>query len=296
MFDHRGSLHPISRSSLLSAVALGMFFAPCSPANEIPIAGKTRSGVQTGASPMPRVYAPVRSRQIKPTYPWKTKIPTTIFWIGEEPTKNNPVPNNKSSWDPKWEERFGGYDDPDPKQRTWDYRPKGISNPGQNPFYIALPYNDIVNSKKTKPEAPRVIPWFKQRFQRQGKSVCKGQWVAIRYGKKVCYAQWEDCGPFNTVDWKYVFGKSRPVNRNNKGAGLDVSPAVRDYLGIRSGAHCDWRFVTVREVPDGPWRRFGENNDFVQAKAKEQERQLARMEELRRKREEWLKRQRPGTY
>jgi hypothetical protein len=32
--------------------------------------------------------------------PWKIGIVTTIFWIGERPTTNNPVPNDRSSWDP----------------------------------------------------------------------------------------------------------------------------------------------------------------------------------------------------
>jgi hypothetical protein len=27
----------------------------------------------------------------------------------------------------------------------------------------------------------------------------------------------------------------------------------------------DWRFVEAREVPPGPWRRYGENNPFVQS-------------------------------
>ena len=32
-------------------------------------------------------------------YPWKSNIVTTIFWIGEKPSANNPVPNRASSWD-----------------------------------------------------------------------------------------------------------------------------------------------------------------------------------------------------
>ncbi|PYL44311.1 MAG: hypothetical protein DMF42_01625, partial [Verrucomicrobia bacterium] len=26
-------------------------------------------------------------------YPWKKNIVTTVFWIGEKPSANNPVPN-----------------------------------------------------------------------------------------------------------------------------------------------------------------------------------------------------------
>ena len=32
-------------------------------------------------------------------YAWKLGIITTIFWIGERPSGNNPVPNDRSSWD-----------------------------------------------------------------------------------------------------------------------------------------------------------------------------------------------------
>ena len=32
-------------------------------------------------------------------YPWKKNIVTTVFWIGEQPSGNNPVPNRRSSWD-----------------------------------------------------------------------------------------------------------------------------------------------------------------------------------------------------
>src|SRR6201984_347721 len=49
--------------------------------------------------------------------PWKTGIVTTIFWIGERPTANNPVSNDSSSWDPNWFSDYGGYDDPNSTSR-----------------------------------------------------------------------------------------------------------------------------------------------------------------------------------
>jgi hypothetical protein len=58
--------------------------------------------------------------------------------------------------------------------------------------------------------AKDVIPWFKDAFVRDGQSVLKGRWLAIRRGNKVCYAQWEDCCPFFTDHWQYVFGNERP--------------------------------------------------------------------------------------
>lgn len=188
-----------------------------------------------------------------PLFPWRKNIFTTIFWIGEKPTPKNPVPNDKSSWDTKWMINYGGYDCP--KNRV-GFLPKGFA-PKLNPFYIALPYNDITRSG-TKPEARQIIPWFHKRFQGKGKSVVKGQWIAIHYKSRICYAQWEDTGPFKTDDWKYVFLGKRPQAR----AGLDISPAVRDYLGLKTNDYTDWRFVDTSEVPRGPWTKFGENNHF----------------------------------
>jgi hypothetical protein len=60
-----------------------------------------------------------------------------------------------------------------------------------------------------------------------------------------------------------VFGNERPKCNLNKGAGLDVSPAVRDYLGLKQTDVTDWRFVEFSEVPRGPWSTLGENNTFV---------------------------------
>jgi hypothetical protein len=193
-------------------------------------------------------------------YPWKRSIVTTTFWIGEKPAKNNPVPNHASSWDENWARNYGGTDTPDKNDRV-DYRPADFI-PGQNPFYVALPYNDV-QSTGHKPEAAKVIPWFKDDFKGAGKTVCKGRWVAIRFKDRVTYAQWEDCGPFRTDHSNYVFGNERPKPNLNKGAGLDVSPAVRDYLGMNDTDVTDWKFVDFDEVPPGPWSKHGDNNTFV---------------------------------
>ncbi len=194
-------------------------------------------------------------------YPWKKSIVTTTFWIGEKPTQNNPVPNHKSSWDAKWAQNYGGTDTPDPSRRTGEFIPDSFM-PRQNPFYVALPYNDKT-SNGHKPEAKQVIPWFKKEYKGPHKSVCKGRWIAIRKGDRVCYAQWEDAGPFRTDNWQYVFGPERPLPNLNKGAGLDVSPAVRDYLGMDDTDVTDWKFVDFDEVPTGPWASYGDNNTFV---------------------------------
>jgi hypothetical protein len=191
---------------------------------------------------------------------WKANITTTVFWVGEQAAINNPVANDKSAWDGGWLSSYGGYDNPNPGARV-NFVPLSFL-PRQNPFYVALPYNDVDNHQ-TKPEAAQVIPWFSSTFVRDGQSVCKGHWVAIRHNNKVCYAQWEDVGPFATDHWQYVFGNERPRPNRNRDAGLDVSPAVRDYLGLAGLDLCDWKFVDFRSVPAGPWARYGDNNTFV---------------------------------
>jgi len=193
-------------------------------------------------------------------YPWKTSIVTTVFSIGEQPSRNNPVPNRTSAWDKRWAKNYGGFDDPNPAHRS-NYIPVKFT-PRQNPFYCALPYNDKARTGH-RPEAPRIVPWFKEAYQGPAVSTCKDRWVAIRKGNRTAYAQWEDAGPFRTDHWQYVFGNQRPKPNLNKGAGLDVSPAVRDYLGLNQKDVTDWRFVAFSEVPRGPWSTLGKNNTFV---------------------------------
>lgn len=211
------------------------------------------------SNPMPRTDPPPSGTVSQ--YPWRTAIVTTTFWIGERPTENNPVPNYKSCWDTKWAKNYGGADPPKRADRRSTFIPRDFI-PRQNPFYVALPYNDMT-SKGHKPEAEQVIPWFQKEFQSPTRSVCKGRWLAIRRGDRVCYAQWEDAGPFRTDHAGYVFGNERPLPNLNKGAGLDVSPAVRDFLGMDDTDVTDWKFVEFADVPAGPWGIFGDNNTFV---------------------------------
>jgi len=281
----------------LVLVIAGMSMAQSLP--KVTASGAAATTKGSSGIVIPRVNSPTMPRLGYSKYPWKTDIVATVFWVGEQPTENNPTPNNMSSWDTEWEKNFGGYDDPDPNKRGANYCPKGFT-PALNPFYIALPYNDCLDYNSHKSEASKVIPWFKEKFSRSGKSVLRGVWLAIRYGNRVCYAQWEDCGPFVTDDHDYVFGSARPKNTSNKGAGLDVSPAVRDYLGMSSSGKCSWRFVDVNEVPPGPWRSLGTNNHFVRAqqqqKVNDATTSAARLQELRRMRDEYFKQNGNAAY
>jgi hypothetical protein len=182
-------------------------------------------------------------------YPWKLSIVSTVFWIGERGSPGN----LSSAWDVHWVANYGGVDDP--KSRA-GFQPANFV-PRQNPFYVALPYSDMEDGR-LKAEAPKVVPWFIEGFRGPHRSVCQGRWIAIRHRLKTCYAQWEDAGPFRTDHWQYVFGDERPASNVNRGAGIDLSPAVRDYLGLNGIDAVDWRFVDESQVPHGPWRWPGQ--------------------------------------
>jgi len=183
-------------------------------------------------------------------YPWKLNITSTVFWIGE--TGSGPT-NARSAWDANWMADYGGVDDP---RNRKGFEAVGFV-PHQNPFYVALPYCDM-QSGQLKAEVAKLVPWFIEGFRGQNQSVCKGRWLEIRHGIKLCYAQWEDAGPFRTDHAEYVFGAERPTPNMNHGAGIDVSPAVRDFLGLGPVDVVDWKFVDESEVSVGPWSVYGQ--------------------------------------
>jgi hypothetical protein len=189
------------------------------------------------------------------SYPWRIGITTTVFWVGE-PTSLHSQDNSHSAWDREWLANYGGTDTPLSSSRE-NFRPIAFV-PRENPFYVALPYNDQCPGG-IRSEASKVIPWFDPVLAAQGQSNLKGRWLAIRKAALTCFAQWEDVGPFQIDHWEYVFGSERPRPNRNQDAGLDVSPAVRDYLGLEPIDVTDWRFVEQGEVPDGPWKLYGQD-------------------------------------
>jgi hypothetical protein len=229
-----------------------------------PAVGARREVVLRTAVASPEVALPPpvatgpRAVNVVSQHPWKFGIVTTVFWAGEAASGVNTVSNTASSWDGEWARNYGGYDTPHTGQRR-NFVPVAFT-PRQNPFYVALPYNDVT-SEGTKAEARKVIPWFNETFVKEGRSVCHNRWVAIRNrAGAVAYAQWSDCGPFRADHWQYVFGTERPKPNLNRGAGLDVSPATRDYLELSGMDVTDWRFVEAWEVPAGPWTAHGRNS------------------------------------
>ena len=188
---------------------------------------------------------------------------TTLFWVGEAASPDNGfIGNHHSYWDKDWQENFGGVDDP---QRRNGYWPRSFK-PAENPFYVALPYGEFVRGYKLKREARR-IPWYRPDIS----PLLKNHWVEVRWRGRSCYAQWEDVGPFGEDDFDFVFGDAKnPRNTSGAKAGLDVSPAVWDYLGMRENEPTAWRFVDPADVADGPWREIittAGNNRYYQDKS-----------------------------
>ena len=183
-------------------------------------------------------------------YPWKKNIVTTCFWIGEGSTSYSDTTNQGSAWDTQWTEDYGGMDDP---SRRIGFLPRRFAAT-QNPFYVALPFKD----DKYPDLAKKWVPWYKEPARGQKyTSLCRGHWLEIRNSNgKSCFAQWEDVGPFRCDHAAYVFGNDRPHEFNK--AGLDASPAVRDYLGLSELDITDWRFVEADDVPYGPWLEYNE--------------------------------------
>jgi hypothetical protein len=189
-------------------------------------------------------------------YPIHKKITTTVFWAGEgEDTSNGFISNKDSAWDGSWEENYGGYDDPNHRN---GYFP-AVFRPKENPFYFALPFNDFTDAGKRKSNLENIIYWAKSKIWDSNESMCKNRWIKISYHGRVVYAQWEDAGPYNYNDSNYVFGKAKPMSKDS---GLDVSPAVRDYLGLNGKNLVNWQFIDENSVPEGPWKEIITNSQI----------------------------------
>jgi hypothetical protein len=191
------------------------------------------------------------NRQSPPATSAITGIITTIFWAGEPADQSNGyIANAASAWDGNWEKHYGGYDDPGNRN---GYFPSAFT-PKENPFYAALPYNDLDANGGRKITALSCLNSNDPAYTDY--SWCKNTWIEIRHGTKTVYAQWEDVGPFLEDDYSYVFGGQPPANTTGEKAGLDVSPAVRDYLDLSDVDTTTWRLVPTSQVPNGPWKQI----------------------------------------
>ena len=194
-------------------------------------------------------------------YPLHHNVLTTMFYVGELPSADNGyIDNLSSSWASNWVATFGCVDDPILRV---GYLPancfsNGQMGPLENPFYVALPFGDY-DQNGPLPQVNE-IPWYQdqngdQVYAEDG-SLLKNQWVEITFTNpqtqqtRTAYAQWQDVGPFRDNDGAYVWGDAKPQYE----VGLDVSPAVNDYLGLEGQGYTSWRFIEADQVPDGWWK------------------------------------------
>lgn len=180
------------------------------------------------------------------------KATTTVFWVGEGASRaNGRIHNFSSAWDDTWAKSYGGVDTP--------YVRCGLFPctfiPKQNPFYFALPYDDLVAFTGIRKDGSRKIPWYDKESAKNFDSILEDHWIKILHNEHACFAQWKDVGPFKTNDFAYVFGNaSQPENTKGLGAGLDVSPATRDCLRFMGSTQTHWKFIDEDDVPPGPWK------------------------------------------
>jgi len=213
---------PLSLSISLGAISLAVLFA----------------ATQTG-----NVSAP--SPEASHKYPVHHGIIASMFYVGEKATADNGyIANIASTWDEAWAQHYGGVDTPDQRE---GWRPAAFL-PKENPFYIALPYNDL-NEDGTRKDSANKVYWHSESGSG---SWVKNRWVEVCKDDQCAYGQWEDAGPFGEDDVDYVFGSAKPSNTQGLKAGIDVSPAIDQYLDLKGSGVVTWRFVET--PPPGPWR------------------------------------------
>lgn len=219
--------------------------APTILGNTPIISVSTSSGALKGSVKPKSSAKSVATTLAGKVYPLHGNIITTWFYVGEPADSSNGfISNAPSAWQDDWESHFGGVDNPNGRNFT----------PKENPYYFALPYNDFDENGNRKSNVNSVIPWAKSRVWPADWSICKNQWIKVTKGGKSVYAQWEDVGPFLEDDSAYVFGSAAPANTDESHAGLDVSPTVRNALGLSDVDHTSWQFVDASAVPAGPWK------------------------------------------
>ncbi len=102
-------------------------------------------------------------------YPVHKNISAINFWIGEPPSADNSyIRNVNSTSDSRWVQDFGGaFLD----CRHDSFLPVGF-HPRENPFYVALPYNDFASDGSRKSDATSTYGYDEKRWT-QDESIVK---------------------------------------------------------------------------------------------------------------------------
>lgn len=208
----------------------------------------TQNGPKISSTPATSSPSVTVENNVTPAkYPTHKNIIATVFWVGENADSSNDFIHNRSSaWMEDWVSAYGGIDDP---EKRCGHIPCDFT-PAENSFYFALPFGDHNESGLRPASELKVVPWYNGTVT-PGTSLLKNRWIQVTHNDKTAYGQWEDVGPFSENDGSYVFGSAAPIERR---AGLDLSPAFADTLGVSGRGTVSWRFIDEKDVPDGPWK------------------------------------------
>jgi len=231
------------KSFLLPLAAVSFLFA--APSMTI-----HKSGGSTVTLSTDEIDSITFSTQTGSKYPVHMGISASTFWVGEHGSDDNfDISNVGSAWDSHWGTNYGLEDGPQ-ISRDKDFIPTSSSyKKKENPYYVALPYNDyqemVYNGSKPasvvplKPDYKKIYSADYQRdvvvttavstvnYEKRKntiskiywkdsevwtkKSMVKARWLKITYNGKTTYAQWGDAGPYYYDDVDYVFGTAKPA-------------------------------------------------------------------------------------
>jgi hypothetical protein len=192
------------------------------------------------------------------TYPLHRAVPASVFRIGAVvPREGVDGQSLQSGWDRDWARHYGGCDGFGPvglwcasdlTDRTGpDWFPVGMV-PKENPYYVGLPYNDLLDIS-----GRGAIPWardpgYAEHLGDERFSLVKNRWVQVTGPAGTCSGQVEDTGL--GTDPGYVLGAAAP----QRTPAINLSPALAGCVGITDASAVtavDWAFVD-RPAP-GPW-------------------------------------------
>jgi peptidoglycan/LPS O-acetylase OafA/YrhL len=215
-------------------------------------AGRARAAHETADEALPGVTA-------GRGYPLHRGVPATVFRIGAlVPGRGADGQSLQSGWDRDWALHYGGCDGhgvpgvacrSDLAERTGpDWFPVDAV-PQENPYYVGLPYNDLLDAADRA-----AVPWagdpgYAEHRGDRTFSLLKNRWVRVTGPAGSCDAQVEDTGP-GPQDAPYVLGSAAPAHD----PAINLGPALAACVGLRdtgAGARVDWSFVAVPRP--GPW-------------------------------------------
>lgn len=227
-----GSAGRSSSRVLLLAALLGSALGACSKKPQQPVV------VEPIPTASPSAPAPVVFKKTK----------GTVFFVGEAASEDNGYIQNTDSvyqWGSNhWLKHHGCADT---EKKPCDGK--------ENSFYVAVPATDM-KDEEANPKVRKAMPAAWLVGATNAESSMKNRWVVVRANGKVGYGQIQDAGPFGEEDVEWVFGSAtKPKSKANSYAGIDLSPALANHLGV-SGVY-DVEFALVidaNDVPPGPWR------------------------------------------